>query len=108
MKTTTTTAHTPGPWIADPCSHADGSTTIRVADGSECGDTDCQPIAQVWNSRDDRLIATAPELLMVLTHCYLDLVGVMPEYEPSGDRLHPGWLSIEEARAAIIKAGGEA
>jgi len=27
-----------------------------------------------------------------------DLEGVMPEFEPSGDRTHPGWKTIEELR----------
>jgi len=75
---------------------------------------DCDAIAE-WmgttppNSEDNaRLIAAAPDLLEALTRCYLDLVNVMPEYEPSVDRIHPGWKSIKEARAAIIKAGGAA
>ena len=48
----------------------------------------------------------APDLLEALTYCYLDLMAVMPEFEPSGDRLHPGWQSIKDAHAVIAKAGG--
>jgi len=33
-----------------------------------------------------------------------DLEGIMPEFEPSGDREHPGWTTIEELKAAINKA----
>jgi hypothetical protein len=33
-----------------------------------------------------------------------DLEGIMPEFEPSGDREHPGWQTIKELKAAIKKA----
>jgi len=55
-----------------------------------------------------RLMAAAPELLDALRCCLADLEGIMPEFEPNGDRAHPGWQSIEEAKAALLKAkGGE-
>jgi hypothetical protein len=30
-----------------------------------------------------------------------DLEGIMPEFEPSGDRTHPAWETIERLKAAI-------
>ena len=33
-----------------------------------------------------------------------DLEGIMPEFEPSGDREHSGWKTIEELKNAIAKA----
>ena len=27
-----------------------------------------------------------------------DLEGIMPEFEPSGDRLHPGWRTVKELK----------
>jgi hypothetical protein len=99
-----TTTHTPGPWIADPCSHADGSTTIRVADGSECGDIYCQPIAQVWNSRDDLLIASAPEILEALRLC-CSTYGRTCGQEWDGVPLAEWEV---KARAAIARATGDA
>ena len=51
-----------------------------------------------------RLIAAAPDLLAALSCCLADLEGVMPEFDPSGDREHSGWTSIDQAREAIEKA----
>lgn len=36
-----------------------------------------------------------------------DLEGIMPEYEPSGERTHPAWQTITELRAAIQAAEPE-
>jgi hypothetical protein len=36
-----------------------------------------------------------------------DLEGIMPEFEASGDREHPGWQTIEELRAAMEEAAPE-
>lgn len=41
------------------------------------------------------------QLLEALKCCVADLHGIMPEIDPSGDREHPGWLSIIEAEKAI-------
>ena len=30
-----------------------------------------------------------------------DLQGIMPEFEPSGDREHPAWQTIEELESAL-------
>jgi len=57
---------------------------------------------------DAALIASAPDLLAALRCAVADLEGIMPEFEPSGDRTHSGWISINEARQAIAKAEGGA
>ena len=46
--------HTPGPWSLGMC----GNSTVVKFDGD-----DVKPIARVWNSRDESLIARAPDLL---------------------------------------------
>jgi hypothetical protein len=40
-------------------------------------------------------------LLQFAKHAYLDLKGLMPEVEPSGDRQHTGWNTIEEPEFII-------
>ena len=52
------------------------------------------------------LIAAAPDLLAAANNALADLEGIMPEFEPSGDRQHPAWATIAELRAAITKAKG--
>ena len=45
--------------------------------------------------------ANDPEHLM---RCALaDLEGIMPEFEPSGDRTHPGWRTVWELRNYLEK-----
>lgn len=40
--------------------------------------------------------------LLFAAKCALaDLEGIMPEFEPSGDREHPGWRTIKDLKAAI-------
>ena len=46
----------------------------------------------------------AQDLLAAAAHALADLQGIMPDYEPSGDRLHPGWKTIEELEQAIENA----
>jgi 2-iminoacetate synthase ThiH len=50
------------------------------------------------------LMAAAPALLSAARCALADLEGVMPEFEPDGDREHPGWQTIKELRKAITKA----
>lgn len=42
-------------------------------------------------------------LMAAAIYALADLKGIMPDYEPSGDRLHPGWSTIEELEDAIGK-----
>ena len=46
-------------------------------------------------------------LLRAAKHALANLEGIMPEHEPSGDRTHPGWKTIEELKAAINTAKGK-
>lgn len=55
---------------------------------------------------DPLLTAAAPELLVAARCALADLEGIMPEFEPSGDREHPAWTTIKELQAAIAKAEG--
>jgi hypothetical protein len=107
--------HTPGPWwlvlpnrrkkatrfnhnqtalvMAGPCH-------FSIADVG--GPSNIEEI-ETWRA-NARLISAAPDLLQAAKCALADLEGVMPEFEPSGDRAHPGWQTIEDLRAAIEKA----
>ena len=37
----------------------------------------------------------------VCSYALADLEGIMPEFEPSGDRTHPGWKTIEDLKKVI-------
>ena len=40
--------------------------------------------------------------LVTAANCALaDLEGIMPQIEPSGERHHPGWQTIEDLRQAL-------
>ena len=46
-------------WIVDPCPDANGFHTIRIADGSEHGNTEEQPIATVFEREiADHIVTT--------------------------------------------------
>jgi|688.fasta_scaffold1241902_3 hypothetical protein len=50
-------------------------------------------------------VSKADDDLYWAARCALaDLEGIMPEFEPSGDREHPAWQTIKELRSAIAKA----
>lgn len=45
--------------------------------------------------------------ILSLLRCALaDLYGVMPEFDPSGDREHPGWETIAELRSMVAAIEG--
>ena len=46
-------------------------------------------------------------LLQVARRALADLVGVMPEFEPSGDRRHPAWVTIAELATVISQVQGD-
>ena len=109
------TQHTPGPWTIDHerigppgepvallCdSHAPESGT--VVEWPRFGEV----VDDTENEANARLIASAPKMLEILEYALADLEGIMPEYEPSGDREHPGWQTIKDIKEAIAKARGE-
>lgn len=45
------------------------------------------------------------ELIQAAQCALADLEAIMPEFEPSGDRTHPAWATIEELRAALEPFG---
>ena len=45
----------------------------------------------------------ALKLLKCCRNALADLEGVMPEFEPEGDRTHSGWTTIEELKSALAK-----
>jgi hypothetical protein len=47
------------------------------------------------------VIAKAPDLLFAAKCALADLEGIMPEFEPSGDREHPAWETIKLLKKAI-------
>ena len=67
---------------------------------------DYQAAAQERNRQAKLLRDAAPDLLKAAFNAWADLEGIMPEFEPSGDRQHPAWATIKELRAAITKAQG--
>lgn len=110
------TQHTPGPWEV-----YDTGTELSIfyEDGTEDGADIAYTVTRTRKVRghirrntpatkedwaNARLMAAAPDLLQAARCALADLEGVMSEYEPSGDRQHPGWKTIEELNAAISKA----
>jgi hypothetical protein len=41
------------------------------------------------------------EIIEVCKCALADLEGIMPEYDPSGDREHPAWVTIEELKKVV-------
>ena len=71
-------------------------------------DCDDETVSESDHEANARLIMAAPDMLAAATSALADLEGIMPEFEPSGDREHPAWATIAELRQAIAKAKGEA
>lgn len=74
-----------------------GLPRILVPINTEAGKKLAQALAPALNlcmEESDRLIKAA--------RCALaDLEGIMPEYETSGERLHPGWKTIKELNEVL-------
>lgn len=100
--------HTPGPWIIEDRvpGREIGYRAIVAGDNPaidrECGETICNP--SPMGEANARLIAAAPDLLAAALCALADLEGVLPEADPSGDRTHPAWATLDDLRAAIAKA----
>ena len=106
--------HTPGPW-ENFLHSSDGKHDGHIIAARGAG------IARIWHvdglspvhlsqefvDANARLITAAPELLAVANNALADLEGILPEFEPSGDRTHPAWQTIEELRQVINRATGE-
>jgi hypothetical protein len=54
------------------------------------------------------MITSLTPLLSAAKAALADLEGIMPEYEPSGERTHPAWVTIAELESAIALVEAEA
>jgi hypothetical protein len=99
--------HTPGPWKI-----AGESNTVHEAHIIESESRTICWTADTIGEDDDEftsdedlanalLIAKAPDLLFAAKCALADLEGIMPEFEPSGDREHPAWETIKLLKKAI-------
>lgn len=80
-------------------------TDERLGDYRVCMiDCDDETVSESDHEANARLIMAAPDLLAVAMSALADLQGIMPEFEPSGDREHPAWVTMDELRQAIAKA----
>lgn len=52
-----------------------------------------------------RLISNE-NLISVLRSALADLYGIMPEFDPGGERAHPGWQTIDDLRQIIAEMEG--
>lgn len=88
-------------WTADACPDARGFVTVRFADGSEHGRTDCGPVATVYLDTLAPLVAAAPDLLAALE--------LLQALEDAGAHdADTRWKQARQMRrAAIAKARGQ-
>lgn len=84
------------------------ATRITVVSVMSCADgTICrgQRLVPTFTAKDDPHALDLKQRydhLQLIARCALaDLQGVMPEFEPSGDRHHSGWTTIAELQAAL-------
>jgi hypothetical protein len=99
--------HTPTPWELVPCSNpheafaieANGKTICWVANTYD--EKRDREIVTAEDRANARLLKKAPDLLFAAKCALADLEGIMPEFEPSGDREHPAWETIKLLRKAI-------
>ena len=94
--------HTPGPWkefegfiVGGPW--ADGE--IHYICDPRCAPPDADNMRMM--DANARLIAAGPDLLFACKCALADLEGIMPEFEPSGDREHPAWETIKLLKKVI-------
>jgi hypothetical protein len=50
---------------------------------------------------EDGELAGHDTVIQVCRNALADLEGVMPEIDPSGDKVHPGWRTIRELKTII-------
>jgi hypothetical protein len=99
------TLHAPAPWTINRISRwHDG--TPKDFDYLEVNSLEGYRVAFAWDCKPKsfatmNLIAKAPDLLFAAKCALADLEGIMPEFEPSGDREHPAWETINLLKKAI-------
>jgi len=80
----------------------DGTWDCSTDEGRESFEPmadDLDEIKELLSSKDKKI----DDLIHWAKCALLDLAEVMPEFEPSGDREHPGWKSIKGLNKAIKK-----
>jgi hypothetical protein len=93
-------------WTIDGCISMQNLDIVRGGNRIAMLDCENEALSDTDILANARLIAAAPDLLKAAFNAWADLEGIMPEFEPSGDREHPAWATIKELRAAITKAQG--
>ena len=91
-------------WTIDGCISMQNLDIVRNGNRIAMIDCENEALSDGDIMTNARLIAAAPDLLEAATNALADLEGIMPEHEPSGDRQHPAWVTIEELRQAINKS----
>ena len=115
----TDATHTSGPWHVEPLQTTNGADIAICAPNSgyvvavvqhdpdiqTCDNPDGETVKfHPSDKANAALIAAAPDLLQAAKNALADLQGILPEFEPSGDRQHTAWQTIKELGAAIAKA----
>lgn len=101
--------HTPAPWAIAGRSDNDGEAIIIESNDRTICWTALQGYGKSLTAEDRanaRLIAASPELLFAARCALADLEGILPEFEPSGDREHPAWETLKLLREVVTKVGG--
>lgn len=97
-------AHTPGPWRVTGPNVRAGDALVAIVTNHWAD----EPTPDDEKASNARLIAAAPALLDAARCALADLEGAAADIDPSGDRVHPVWRTIDELRAAIERATGGA
>ena len=106
-------SHTRGPWehagnglVYGRCRDDEDSEAPLVCDVIADDAMRALGILSPEEEANARLIAAAPKLLAAACHALADLEGILPEFDPSGERGHPAWETVEELRDALAEAKG--
>jgi len=95
--------HTPGPWGLD----IDNPELVISKNGKGIYDyiAEIDPVNDNGDQtiHNSKLIVASPELLQVCRCALADLESIMPEFEPGGDRGHPGWRTMAELEHVLQK-----
>lgn len=94
--------HTKGPWYAN----TSGNQPLIYTEETGKAIAVCYDVNWDETKANANLIAAAPELLATCKCALADLEGIMPKFEPSGDRQHPAWATIRELQTAINESEG--
>lgn len=104
-------SHTPAPWETsavvtadrtdwDVC-EANGGDMLADLQGCPNAEANAHRIVSCVNACEGINPEGIPALLQSARCALADLEGIMPEFDPDGDREHPAWQTIKELHAAI-------